>query len=96
MKRAILIPFIALLTVISPASGETGSASSKPSAPNSSTYPIDTCVVSGKKLGSMGKAYVHHAGTTEVRFCCKGCLPMFNKAPEKYLEKLKPAASNNK
>lgn len=59
-------------------------------------YPLDTCVVSGEALGSMGDAYVHvhkeeGKPDREVRLCCKGCLKKFNKAPAKYLEKLDAA-----
>lgn len=54
-------------------------------------YPIDTCVVSRMKLGSMGDPYVHKVGDKEVRFCCKGCLPKFEKNPEAYLKKLETA-----
>lgn len=54
-----------------------------------SEYPLDTCVVSGKKLGSMGEPFVITHEGTEVRFCCDGCVPMFEKDPAKYLAKLK-------
>ena len=55
-----------------------------------SGYPLTTCVVSGMRLGSMGAPYVHKVGDTEVRFCCKACLPKFEKNPEGYLKKLSP------
>ncbi len=51
-------------------------------------YPIDTCVVAGGKLGSMGEPVEIVAGTQLVRFCCKGCLPKFEADPQKYLSKL--------
>lgn len=51
-------------------------------------YPLDTCVVSGEKLGSMGEPYVITHEGTEVRFCCDSCLPKFKKDPGKYLAKL--------
>jgi len=54
-----------------------------------SGYPLDTCVVSGEKLGSMGEPFVITHEGTEVRFCCDGCLPKFKKDPAKYLAKLK-------
>jgi hypothetical protein len=53
-----------------------------------STYPIDTCIVAGGKLGSMGDPVEIIAGTRLVRFCCGGCLPAFQKDPQKYLTKL--------
>lgn len=55
----------------------------------SDEYPLKDCVVSGEPLGSMGDPYViEHEGTT-VKFCCKACLPKFNKDPETYVAKVK-------
>jgi YHS domain-containing protein len=50
-------------------------------------WPLDTCVVSGEKLGSMGDPIIKLHEGREVRFCCKGCVGMFEKDPEKYLAK---------
>ena len=55
----------------------------------SAAYPLDVCVVSGKKLGSMGQPYVITHEGTEVRFCCDGCLPRFNADPAKYVAMVK-------
>ena len=55
----------------------------------SKSYPLDTCLVSGEKLGEMGKPYVINHEGQEVQFCCKNCLPKFEKDPAKYLAKLK-------
>jgi YHS domain-containing protein len=55
------------------------------------TYPLQTCVVSGDKLGEMGKPYIYNYEGREVRFCCKGCLKDFKKEPAKYLKKLDDA-----
>jgi YHS domain-containing protein len=49
-------------------------------------------VVSGEKLGSMGKSYVHEHKGKEVQFCCKSCLKSFDKDPAKYLAKIEKAA----
>ncbi len=51
-------------------------------------YPLQTCLVSGGKLKSMGGPYNHIYGNQLVRFCCKGCVPAFNKNPGKYMSKL--------
>jgi len=51
-------------------------------------YPINTCVVGGGELGSMGEPVEIVAGTQLVRFCCDGCLPKFKADPQKYLSKL--------
>ncbi|WP_018968863.1 YHS domain-containing protein [Rubritalea marina] len=51
-------------------------------------YPLETCLVSGKKLGSMGDPYeIVHEGQ-QIKFCCDGCEPAFKKDPAKYLAKL--------
>jgi hypothetical protein len=55
-------------------------------------YPLSTCVVSGEKLGTMGKPFVHKFEGREVQFCCKACLKDFNKDAPKFLKKLDAAA----
>jgi YHS domain-containing protein len=55
------------------------------------TYPLQTCVVSGEKLGEMGDPYIYTHEGREVRLCCKGCLKDFKKDPAKYLKKLDEA-----
>jgi YHS domain-containing protein len=69
---------------------ETKAAEEKPQAED---YPLDTCVVSGKKLGSMGEPVDYDHDGRLVRFCCKGCINRFQAEPEKYLKKLDAAAS---
>ncbi|NBV87477.1 MAG: YHS domain-containing protein [Verrucomicrobia bacterium] len=64
------------------------SVSSLVSAQEASSYPLKVCVVSGEKLGGMGKPYVFTYEGREVQFCCKACLKDFNKDPKKYLAKL--------
>ncbi len=55
-------------------------------------YPLDTCIVSGKKIESMDDAitYVHEG--QEVKFCCGGCVDPFKNDPAKHLAKLASAA----
>lgn len=55
------------------------------------SYPLDTCVVAGGELGSMGEPVELVAGTQLVRFCCKGCFPKFKSDPQKYLATLTAA-----
>lgn len=69
------------------------SAGSVFSADEPAAYPLNTCVVSGEKLGSMGKAYVHNHEGREVRFCCKSCLKDFNKNPKQFIAKLDAATA---
>jgi hypothetical protein len=54
-------------------------------------YPLDTCIVSGEKLGEMGKPYVFTHEGQEIKLCCKSCLKDFKKDPAKYLKKLEDA-----
>jgi YHS domain-containing protein len=59
-------------------------------------YPLETCVVSGEKLGEMGKPVVHDYKGREVKFCCKDCIKDFNKDPDKYIKKLDEAEAKAK
>ena len=67
---------------------ETKAAEEKPQA---NGYPLDTCPVSGEKLGSMGAPVDYDHEGRLVRFCCKGCIKGFQKDPEKFLKKLDAA-----
>ncbi len=51
-------------------------------------YPLDHCVVSGEKLGSMGEAHVFVYEGQQIKQCCDNCEPKFRKDPEKYLKKI--------
>lgn len=42
-------------------------------------YALDTCPITGKKLGSMGDPVVKLYDGREVRFCCSGCPEKFEK-----------------
>lgn len=59
-------------------------------------YPMDTCPVSGEKLGSMGKPIVIQHEGREVRLCCPGCVDKFKQDPAKYLKKLDDAEKSKK
>ena|SRR5215471_2116394 len=63
---------------------------------NAKAYPLKTCVVSGEKLGEMGKPYVFQHDGKEVRLCCKDCLKDFQKDPAKYMKKIEEAQANTK
>ena len=60
-------------------------------APEKKPYPLDVCIVSGEKLGSMGDPVVLKHEGREVRLCCPGCIDKFKKEPAKYLKKLDEA-----
>ncbi len=48
-------------------------------------YPLDTCLVTGESLGSMGDPvdYVHN--NRLIRLCCKGCVKGLKEESAKYL-----------
>lgn len=54
-------------------------------------YPLETCVVSGQKLGTMGEPVERVYGNRLVRFCCKGCVAPFEKNPTEHIAKLDAA-----
>ncbi|MHC4107839.1 MAG: hypothetical protein ACYSTY_07130 [Planctomycetota bacterium] len=58
-------------------------------------YPLTTCPVSQEELGSMGEPVNLVYGNRLVRFCCKGCVRKFKKAPTDYLAKLDAAVIAN-
>jgi hypothetical protein len=51
-------------------------------------YPFDVCLVSGNKLGSMGKPVVFVHQGQEIKLCCRPCLDDFQANPNPYLAKL--------
>ncbi len=51
-------------------------------------YPLKECVVSGQKLGSMGKPLDVVLANRLVRLCCGGCKKALLSEPAKYLAKL--------
>jgi hypothetical protein len=59
-------------------------------------YTLKTCVVSGEKLGEMGKPYVFTNDTREIKLCCKDCLKDFKKDPKKYVKKIEDAEVKEK
>tara|TARA_R110000850_G_scaffold5389_7_gene22450 strand:+ start:695 stop:961 length:267 start_codon:yes stop_codon:yes gene_type:complete len=74
---------IGLLAIAALAFGIAG-CDEKPVSTNDTTYPLETCVVSGEPLGSMGTPVeVSHEGTT-VKLCCKNCIEDFNADPSKF------------
>jgi len=61
--------------------GSSAEASAKP-------YPLDHCLVSGDKIGEMGKPIAIIYQGQEIKFCCSDCPPKFKEDPEKYMTKL--------
>ena len=68
------------------ADGTNSVASSKPVP-----YPLDTCIISGDKLGGdMGApivfVYSNKDVNQEIKFCCPMCKPKFLADPDKYMK----------
>jgi len=62
------------------------------------SYPLEVCVMSEEKLGSMGDAteWVYRAkGQPDrlVKFCCDGCIDDFKSNPQAAIAKLDAAAA---
>lgn len=64
------------------------SCGTTPTITGAKPYPLDTCIVTGNKLGSMGDpvSFVHNG--QEIKLCCQPCMKRFKANPEKYLAKL--------
>ena len=54
-------------------------------------YPLENCVVTDEKLGSMGDAFVLVEGDQEVQLCCKSCKKDFEKDKKASLAKIDAA-----
>lgn len=57
----------------------------------SDPYTLETCPISGKKLGSMGDPVVKEYEGREVRFCCSGCVKPFEADPAAAWKKIDEA-----
>ena len=95
MKKAKILTaaVLALSTLTSPL--VSFSADQKPDT-KVKAYTLKTCVVSGEKLGEMGKPYVFTNDNREIKLCCKDCLKDFKKDPAKYTKKLEEAEAKAK
>lgn len=60
----------------------------KPAEAAPKPYKLDTCAVSGEKLGGMGDPFTFVHKDHEVKLCCKSCKKKFDKDPEKYMAKV--------
>ncbi len=54
-------------------------------------YKLETCAVSGEKLGDMGKPYVFEYEGQEIKLCCRSCKKGFDKNPKKVLKEMAEA-----
>lgn len=63
-------------------------ATTQPDELKSDPYLLETCPVSGQKLGSMGDPVVKEYDGREVRFCCAGCVGKFEADKDKYFAEI--------
>ena len=59
--------------------------------PVGDAYPLDTCPVSGKKLGSMGDPVILMHEGREIRLCCGGCVAKVKADPAAVMAKVDAA-----
>lgn len=57
-------------------------------------YPLQTCFISGEKLGEMGKPVVFVYEGQEIKLCCKDCKKKFDKDPATAMKKLNDAVNS--
>lgn len=61
----------------------------------SSTYPLQTCAISGEALGGMGETINYVIGNRLIKLCCKGCKKKVAKDPLAFLAKLDAAPADH-
>ena len=59
-------------------------------------YPLDSCLVCGMKLGSMGEPYGFVYKGQEIKVCDKSEKTTFDKDPDKYMKKIADAEAKLK
>jgi hypothetical protein len=92
----VLAAAFAAVSSISRANGTNSVAASKPVP-----YPLDTCIISGDKLGGdMGEpivfVYTNNGANQEIKFCCPMCKPKFLADPDKYMKIIHDAEAKAK
>lgn len=56
-------------------------------------YPLQTCFISGDKLGEMGKPVVITYEGQEIKFCCRECKSEFQANPAAGMKKFNEAVA---
>lgn len=57
----------------------------------SKPYALETCLISGEKLGEMGKPVVLDYQGQQIKLCCKDCKKQFEKDPAKAMAEYEAA-----
>ena len=87
LKSVITAAILALVAIATPVAFAEGAVQAKEEK-KTKPYTPTTCIVSGDKLGEMGKPVVFEYKGQEIKLCCKDCRKDFDKDPAKYLKKL--------
>ena len=74
----------------------TSPGAEKPDKEKLKPYTLKTCIVSGEKLGEMGKPALEKYKDREIKFCCKSCIKDFKKDPDKYVKLIDEAEAKEK
>jgi YHS domain-containing protein len=91
-----LKPFVVAALAVSFCAAPLGAFGADKKAEKPKPYTLKYCVVSGDKLGEMGKPFVYEYKGREIKFCCPGCLKDFKKDPAKYIKKIEEAEAKAK
>jgi len=51
-------------------------------------YPLDTCLVIDRKLGSTKRTFTRVYKGKEIKFCCPACVRAFEAYPDPWMAKL--------
>ena len=92
MKLLIQTTILASALFLASCGEKNETATSSDTAQGTADYPLTTCVVSGKELGSMGDPIIVEHKGTQVKLCCKHCTPKFEQDPAKYAAMVKKGA----
>jgi YHS domain-containing protein len=88
IARVTIAAALVAVTAVRADDSATNNPASKPTP-----YPLNTCPVSGDKLGEMGAPCVFVYQGQEIKFCCPDCKKDFLKDPQKYLKQIKDEAA---
>lgn len=81
---ALALPLLAAAPAVEPPAQDAPAAEERVGDP----YPLATCPVSGRELGSMGEPVVKVYDGREVRLCCAGCIERFEANREEHFKRI--------
>ncbi len=87
--RSIMLCALAGIAITGLSLGAAWAADAK--AATGDPYPLDTCPVTGEKLGAMGDQIIETINGREVRFCCAGCVSKYKAKTAEYDKKMDAA-----